>query len=68
VRPKVALPLWSSQKCNIGLGCTRTSAKEFPSIYVMMYAATDAAGTVRALLLAVKGSALEFRWRAFGIC
>jgi hypothetical protein len=44
-------------KGNIGLGCTRTSAKEFPSIYVMMHAATDAAGTMRAPVLAVKGTA-----------
>jgi hypothetical protein len=41
---------------NIGLGCTRTSAKEFPSIYVLMHAATDGAGTVRAPVLAVKGT------------
>jgi hypothetical protein len=44
-------------KGNIGLGCTRTSAKEFPSVYVMMHAATDAAGTMRAPVLAVKGTA-----------
>jgi hypothetical protein len=43
-------------KGNIGLGCTRTSAKEFPSVYVMMHAATDAAGTMRAPVLAVKGT------------
>jgi hypothetical protein len=41
---------------NIGLGCTRTSANEFPSVYVMMHAATDAAGTMRAPVLAVRGS------------
>jgi hypothetical protein len=35
-------------KGNIGLGCTRTSEKEFPSIYAMMHAAGDAPGTMRA--------------------
>jgi hypothetical protein len=43
-------------KGNIGLGCTRTSAKEFPSVYVMMHAATDAPGTMRAPVLAVRGT------------
>jgi hypothetical protein len=43
-------------KGNIGLGCTRTSEKEFPSVCVMMHAATDAAGTMRAPVLAVKGT------------
>lgn len=41
---------------NIGLGCTRMSAKEFPSVYVMMHAAKDAPGTMRAPVLAVKGT------------
>lgn len=41
---------------NIGLGCTKTSAKEFPSIYVMMHAAKDAPGTMRAPVRAVKGT------------
>ena len=41
---------------NIGLGCTRTSAQEFPSVYVMMHAAKDAPGTMRAPVLAVKGT------------
>ncbi len=41
---------------NIGLGCTRTSAKEFPSVYVMMHAAKDAPGTMRPPVLAVKGT------------
>ena len=41
---------------NIGLGCTRTSAKEFPSVYVMMHTAKDAPGTMRAPVLAVKGT------------
>ena len=43
-------------KGNIGLGCTRTSEKEFPSVYVMMHAATDTAGTMRAPVIAVKGT------------
>jgi hypothetical protein len=43
-------------KGNIGLGCTRTSAKEFPSVYVMMHAAKDAPGTMREPVLAVKGT------------
>jgi hypothetical protein len=43
-------------KGNIGLGCTRTSAKEFPSVYVMIHAAKDAPGTMRAPVLAVKGT------------
>ena len=41
---------------NIGLGCTKTSATEFPSVYVMMHAAKDASGTMRAPVLAVKGT------------
>ena len=41
---------------NLGLGCTRTSAKEFPSVYVMMRAAGDPPGTLRAPVLAVAGT------------
>jgi hypothetical protein len=41
---------------NIGLGCTRTSEKEFPSVYVMTHAAGDPAGAMRAPALAVKGT------------
>jgi hypothetical protein len=41
---------------NVGLGCTRTSEKEFPSVYVMMRAAKDAPGTMRAPVQAVKGT------------
>jgi hypothetical protein len=41
---------------NIGLGCTRTSEKEFPSVYVMMHAAKDPPGTMRAPVLAVQGT------------
>jgi hypothetical protein len=43
-------------KGNIGIGCTRTSEKEFPSVCVMMHAAGDPAGTMRAPVVAVKGS------------
>jgi hypothetical protein len=43
-------------KGNVGLGCTRTSEREFPSVYVMVHAATDAAGTMRAPVPAVKGT------------
>src|SRR5262249_11993512 len=43
-------------KGNIGIGCTRTSEKEFPSVCVMMHAAGDPAGTMRAPVLAVKGT------------
>jgi hypothetical protein len=43
-------------KGNIGVGCTRTSETEFPSVYVMMHAATDPASTMRAPVLAVPGT------------
>jgi hypothetical protein len=41
---------------NVGLGCTRTSETEFPSVYVMMHAATDPASTMCAPVLAVPGT------------
>jgi hypothetical protein len=41
---------------NIGLGCTRTSATEYPSVYVMMHAAGDTPGTMRRPVLAAKGT------------
>ncbi len=41
---------------NIGVGCTRTSETEFPSVYVMMHAATDPANIMRAPILAVPGT------------
>jgi hypothetical protein len=41
---------------NIGLGCTRTSEKEFPSAVVMMHAAVDPKNTMRAPVLAAKGT------------
>ena len=40
---------------NIGIGCTRTSATEFPSVCVMMHAVGDPAGTMRPAVVAVKG-------------
>jgi hypothetical protein len=41
---------------NIGLGCTRTSEKEFASVYVMMHAADDPAGSMSAPVLALAGT------------
>lgn len=41
---------------NIGIGCTRTSAKEFPSVYIMMHAASDAPGTMRPAVKALAGT------------
>jgi hypothetical protein len=43
-------------KGNIGIGCTRTSEKEFPSVCVMTHAGGDPASTMRAPVLAVKGT------------
>jgi hypothetical protein len=43
-------------KGNIGIGCTRTSETEFPSVCVMMHGAKDAAGTMGAPVVAVKGT------------
>src|SRR5262245_18769285 len=41
---------------NLGIGCTRCSEKEFPSVCVMMHAAGDRAGTMRPTVVAVKGT------------
>jgi hypothetical protein len=41
---------------NMGLGCTRSSETEFPSVYVMMRAANDPRNTMRPPVLAVKGT------------
>jgi hypothetical protein len=41
---------------NIGLGCTRSSATEFPSVCVLMHAARDAKNTMRPPVIAVKGT------------
>ncbi|HUV38784.1 MAG TPA: hypothetical protein VMY39_04180, partial [Planctomycetota bacterium] len=42
---------------NVGIGCTRTSEKEFPSAVVMMRAAGDPKNTMRPPVLAAKGTA-----------
>jgi hypothetical protein len=41
---------------NVGLGCTRTSENEYPSVYVMMRAASDPPNKMRAPVLAVPGT------------
>lgn len=41
---------------NIGIGCTRTSETEYPSVCVMMHAAEDLAGTMRPPVVAVHGT------------
>jgi hypothetical protein len=41
---------------NIGLGCTRTSTNEYPSVYIMMHAVADPAGTMRPAVKAVAGT------------
>jgi hypothetical protein len=43
---------------NVGLGCTRTSAREFPSAYVMMHDAKDPPNTMRPAVLGAKGTAV----------
>ncbi len=43
---------------NIGLGCTRTSATEYPSVCVMMHGAADPPGTMRRPVLAAKGTTI----------
>lgn len=41
---------------NIGLGCTRTSTNEFPSVCIMMHGTADAPGTMRSPVIAVPGT------------
>jgi hypothetical protein len=41
---------------NIGLGCTRSSESEFPSVYVMVHAAGDPRNTMRPPVLAARGT------------
>jgi hypothetical protein len=41
---------------NVGIGCTRTTATEFPSVYVTIHAAGDPPGTVRKPVRAVPGT------------
>lgn len=43
---------------NVGLGCTRTSEREFPSAVVMMRAADDPRNTMRPPVLAARGTAI----------
>lgn len=50
--PSVAV----DSKGNVGIGCTGTSQTEFPSVYMMMRAATDPAGTMRKPVAAVPGT------------
>jgi hypothetical protein len=54
---------------NIGLGCTRTSEKEFASVVVMMHAAGDPKSSMRPPVLAAKGTAVHASTRGgrFGI-
>lgn len=46
------------ERGNIGIGCTRTSKNDFPSVCVMMHAAGDAKGTMRPPVVAAKGTTL----------
>ena len=41
---------------NLGIGCSRVSQTEYPSVYVMMHAATDPPNTMRPPVLAVPGT------------
>jgi hypothetical protein len=49
---------------NVGLGCTRTSTNEYPSVYIMVHAAADPAGTMRPAVKAVPGTTY-FRYSKF---
>lgn len=41
---------------NLGIGCTRTSEMEFPSVCVMMRSPRDPAGTMRPPVVALRGT------------
>jgi hypothetical protein len=41
---------------NIGIGCTRTSTNEYPSVCIMMHAVPDPPGTMRPSVRAVPGT------------
>jgi hypothetical protein len=41
---------------DLGIGCTCTSATDFPSVCVLMRSARDPAGTMRSPVVAVKGT------------
>ena len=43
-------------KGNLGIGCTKTSETEYPSVCVMMRSAGDLAGTMRPAVVAVRGT------------
>jgi hypothetical protein len=43
-------------KGNVGIGCTRTSETEFPSVVVMMHGAGDAPATMGRAAVAIKGT------------
>lgn len=43
---------------NIGVGCTRTSESEFPSVCVMMHAAGDSKNSMREPVIAAKGTTI----------
>jgi len=51
---------------NIGLGCTRTSTNEYPSVYIMMHAATDPAGAMRPAVKAMAGTTY-FRYAKYNV-
>lgn len=46
---------------NLGIGCSRVSQTEYPSIYVMMRAATDPPNTMRPPVLVVPGTT-AYKW------
>ena len=50
--PSVAV----DEQGNVGIGCTGTSQTEFPSVYVMMRAASDPPGSMREPIPAVRGT------------
>jgi hypothetical protein len=54
---------------NIGLGCTRTSEKEFPAAVVMMHGSGDPRNTMRPPVLGARGTAVftSSRKGAYGI-
>jgi hypothetical protein len=49
---------------NVGLGCTRTSTNEYPSVYIMMHGASDPPGATRPPVKAVSGTTY-FRFAKF---
>jgi hypothetical protein len=48
-------------KGNLGIGCTKTSETDYPSVCVMMRSTDDPAGTMRPPIVAVKGTT-QFRY------